>query len=147
DGLPGRLAEDVPQGDLDAAHRLDGGALPAEEDRALVHAVDEAVDLEGVLAHDALGQPAADLVRQGRLDDRLRHPRRGIDLAGAGEAGVGVDLDDEGFLAAVAALVDLGQAQVDRLDAGDFHLHGRFRSRCRLSSSMISSMPTWRWTR
>ena len=34
---------------------------------------------------------------------------------------------DEGLLAAVAALVDLGQAQVDRLNAGDFHGEGRFR--------------------
>src|SRR5205823_9723833 len=59
-----RLADDVPQGDLDAAHGLDGGALPAEEDRALDHAVDQAVDLERVLAEDALGQAAADLVRQ-----------------------------------------------------------------------------------
>ena len=70
---------------------------------------------------DALGQAAANLVRQRRLDDRLGHQRRRIDLADADDAGVGVDLDDERFLAAVAALVDVGQAQVDRLDAGDFH--------------------------
>ena len=44
-----------------------------------------------------------------------------IDLADADDAGVGVDLDDERLLAAVAALVDVGQAQVDGFDAGDFH--------------------------
>src|SRR5439155_9197518 len=45
----GRLADDVPQGDLDAAHRLDDRTLPAEEDRALVHPVDQAVDLKRIL--------------------------------------------------------------------------------------------------
>src|SRR5262249_35441733 len=74
----GRVATDVPQGDLDPAHGLDGGPLPAEENRALVHAVDEAVDLEGVLAEDALGQAATNLVRQGCLDDGLGHQRRGV---------------------------------------------------------------------
>src|SRR5207248_202740 len=116
-----RLAHDVPQGDLDAAHRLDDGALPAEKDGAFVHGVDEPIDLEGVLADDALGQAAADLVAQGRLDDGAGDVRGGIDLADADEARVGVDLDDEGLLAAVAALVDLGQAQVDGFDAGDLH--------------------------
>ena len=70
---------------------------------------------------DALGQASADLVRQGRLDDRLGDVRGGLDLADAREAGVGVDLDDERLLAAVAALVDVGGAEVDRLDAGDLH--------------------------
>ena len=46
---------------------------------------------------------------------------RRIDLADADDAGVGVDLDDQRLLAAVAALVDIGQTQVDRFDAGDFH--------------------------
>jgi len=36
------------------------------------------------------------------------------------QAGVGVDLDDQRLLAAVAALVDFGQAQVNRFDARDF---------------------------
>ncbi len=116
-----RLADDVPQGDLDAAHRLDDRPLPAEEDRALVHAVDEAVDLERVLADDALGQAAAYLVRQRRLDDRLGDERRRVGLADAGDAGVGMDLDDQRLLAAVAALVDIGQTQMDRLNTGDFH--------------------------
>src|SRR5581483_7049687 len=68
-----------------------------------------------------LRQAAGDLVRERRLDDRLGDRRGRIDLADADEARVGVDLDDERLLAAVAALVDLGQAQVDRLDARDLH--------------------------
>src|SRR5262249_37077046 len=105
-----RLAEDVPKGNLDAAHRLDGSTLAAEEDRTLVHTVNETVDLDGVLPQDTLSQPAADLVRQGRFDDRLGHQRRGIDLADPDDAGVGVDLDDQRLLTAVAALVDVGKA-------------------------------------
>ena len=37
-----------------------------------------------------------------------------------------MDLDDQGFLAAVAALIDIGQAQMNGFDAGDFHGQGRF---------------------
>jgi hypothetical protein len=83
--------------------------------------VDEPVDLERVFPLDAQRQPAADLVRQRRLDDGPGDVGGRIDLADADDAGVGVDLDDERLLAAVAALVDLGEAQVDRLDAGDLH--------------------------
>src|SRR5438445_6163626 len=57
------LADDVPQRDLNAAHRLDDRPLSAEEDRSLVHHMDEPIDLERVLADHALGQPAANLVR------------------------------------------------------------------------------------
>src|SRR5262249_28897087 len=124
----GRFADDVPQGDLDAAHRLDDRAVAAEEDRAFVHAVDEAVDLEGIVADDALGQAAADLVRDPGLDDSLGDQRRGIDLADADEAGVGVDTDDESLLAAVAALGDGGEAEVDGFDAGDFHVRAMLLS-------------------
>ena len=65
------LADDVPQRDLNAAHRLDDRPLPAEKDRSLVHAMDQPIDLERVLADHALGQPATNLVRQRRLDNRL----------------------------------------------------------------------------
>ena len=116
-----RLADDIPQGDLEPAHRLNDRPLPAIEDRAFVHAMDQAVDLERILPQNALGQTAANLVRQGRLDDRLGHEGRRIDLADADDAGVGVHLDDQRLLAAVAALVDDGEAKMDRFDAGDFH--------------------------
>jgi hypothetical protein len=45
----------------------------------------------------------------------------GVDLADAGDAGVGGDFDDEGVLAAVALFLDLGQAEVDGFYVGDFH--------------------------
>src|SRR5205807_2146354 len=44
-----RLAENVPKRNLDGAHRLDGRALPAVEDRAFIHAMNEPVDLKRVL--------------------------------------------------------------------------------------------------
>src|SRR5262249_9797055 len=47
---------------------------------------------------------------------------RGIHLADTDEIGVGVDLDDERLLAAVAAFVDFGETQVDGFDLGDFHV-------------------------
>src|SRR5262249_55295145 len=121
DRLAGGLADDVPEGDFDAAHGLDGRPLPTKENRALVHQMNEPIDLEGVLAQNALSQAAANLVRQGRLDDRLGHQGGRIDLTDAADAGIGVHLDDQRFLAAVAALVDLGQTQVNGFDVGDLH--------------------------
>ena len=85
---------------------------------AFVHAMNEPIDLERILAEDALGQAAADFVRQGASMMALATVRGRIDLADADDAGVGVDLDDQRFLAAVAALVDVGQAQVDWLRRG-----------------------------
>jgi len=74
--------------------------------------MNEAVDLESVLADHALGEAAANLVREGRLDDGLGDEGGRIDLAEPDEAVGGVDLDDERFLAAVAALIYVGEAQV-----------------------------------
>ena len=52
----------------------------------------------------------------------LRHRRRGVGLAVAAHALVGVDADDERVLRAVGAQLDLGQPQDDRLDVRDPHL-------------------------
>src|SRR5205085_9023801 len=41
----GRLAQDVPQGDRNAAHGLDDCALPAEINCSRIHSVNEPVDL------------------------------------------------------------------------------------------------------
>ena len=120
-GPAGCLAEDVPQGNVDGAHGLDGSPLPAVEDGAFVHAMDEPIDLERVLAHHALGQAAADLMRQRRVNDCLGDHRRRVRLADADDAGVGGDLDDQRFLAAVGAFIDIGKTQMNRFDLGDFH--------------------------
>ena len=120
-GPADRLADDVPQGDLDAAHRLSGRPLPAEKDGPFVHAMDEAVDLEGILAQDALGQPTANLVGQGCVNDGLGDGRRRVDLAEADDARIGVNLDDQRFLAAVTAFVDVRQPQMDGFHLGNFH--------------------------
>ena len=116
-----RLADDVPQGDLDAAHRLDDRSLPAEEDRAFVHAVDEAIDLEGILADDALGQAAANLVRQRRSmialatsDDESASPTP------TRPASVWTLTTSVSWLPSQRSLTT-GRRKVDGLDAGDFH--------------------------
>src|SRR5262249_53908820 len=57
-----RLPHDIPQRYFHSAHRLNGRSLPAVENRPLVHAMHEPVNLEGVLPNHALGQPAAYLV-------------------------------------------------------------------------------------
>ena len=47
--------------------------------------------------------------------------RRPIDFAYADDARIGVDLDDQRVLAAVATLIDDGETQMDGFDVGDFH--------------------------
>ena len=73
------------------------------------------------VADDALAQAACDGVGQGRLDDGLGHHGRRVDFADAGDAGIGVHLDDEGVLGAVAAFVDNRQLQPDGFDVSNFH--------------------------
>jgi len=92
DGALDRFANDVPQRDLDATHGLDDGPLSAVKDRAFVHAMDEPIDLERVLAEHALGEPARDFVGERRVDDRLGNRRRRIDFADAADANIGVEL-------------------------------------------------------
>ena len=106
----------------------------------------QAVDFERVLPQHALGQAAADLVRQRRLDDRPGDVRGRIDLADADQAGVGVDLHDQGFLAAIAALVDVGEAEVNGLDAGDFHggVAGKVRAQKKVPPLALSASPSHR---
>ena len=58
--------------------------------------------------HLLLLQPARDGVRDGRLDARLRHQRRGVDLPDSRQAGVGADADDQRVLCPIAALFDDG---------------------------------------
>ena len=70
-------------------------------DRALVHLPPQPADLERVLADEQGRQAGGDLVRGRRLDHRLGDVGRGIDLADADDAGIGVDADDQRVLAAV----------------------------------------------
>ncbi|MFO1047339.1 MAG: hypothetical protein U1E52_05500 [Geminicoccaceae bacterium] len=129
DRLAQRLADHVPERDLDAAHRVQHHAAPAVIDRALVHLAPQAADLEGLLADDQRRQARGDLVRGGRFDHRLGDVRRGIDLAYADDAGIGVDADDQRVLAAVGDVgIDrAGRPQQDGLNLGDQHLSPALR--------------------
>src|SRR5262249_53697647 len=49
----GDFADDVPEGDFNAAHGLDDSSLAPEVDCSLVHALDEPFDLERILAKHA----------------------------------------------------------------------------------------------
>src|SRR5262249_4466116 len=95
----GGFADDVPQGDLNAAHGLDDSSLTSEVDRPFIHAMNESLDFERILAQNAFRQPAGDLVRQGSFDYSLGDGRRRVHLADAHDAGVCVNLDSERFLA------------------------------------------------
>ena len=121
DRLAHGLAQDVPERDVDAREHVHAEAAPAVGLRALVEPVPEPVDVERVLADEQALHAARGDRQQRRLDDGLGGRRVGVHLADAGDALVGVDLDDQDALAAVADLPDLGQAEDDRLDIGDQH--------------------------
>ena len=60
-------------------------------------------------------------VGEGAFDGAFGGPRVGVDLADAGDAGVGGDADDEGVLPGVAELADRAHAEIDGFDLGDLH--------------------------
>ena len=124
DGLARRLAGDVPERDLDAADGMDRRPPPAVIERALVHLLPEPADLQRVLPDQQRGEPVAELVGGGRLDDRLGDGGRGIDLAQAGDAFVGMDAHQHAVLAAVGdgGIDGAARAQQYRLNSCDPHL-------------------------
>jgi hypothetical protein len=124
DGLVRGLAGDVPERHVDARHGVGAQARAAVEVRRLAHRGGADVDCERVVPHDRAAQAAADLVREGRVDDRLDRGRAGIDLAPARDAGVGVDPHEAGVLGAVAGGAHLRQPEDDRFDVRDLHEAG-----------------------
>ena len=67
-GRPERLALDVPEGQVDAAHRVDGDPPPAAVDVGPVHLVPEVLGPERVLADQDVRQPGRRRVRERPLD-------------------------------------------------------------------------------
>ena len=124
DGQPGRLPEDVPAGDVDAA--LDVG-VPFQGG---VHAVVELQQFPRVVPDQVWGefpQPCPHAVGVGRQVERSER----ANLAVAHKAGVGFDTDDGAVehrdrLTARPLVVSLPQRQLDAVgeDANDFHESG-----------------------
>ena len=56
-GKPEGFALDVPQGNVDPAHGVDGRTLTTIIDGAPVHLVPEPVDFERILANEDAAQP------------------------------------------------------------------------------------------
>ena len=97
------------------------GAAPAAIDVGAIHLVPELFGLERIFADHDLGQTGRRRVRERTFDGALHGHRIRIHFADAGDAGVGFDADDQRVLAAVALPLDLGLAQVDGFNFGDFH--------------------------
>src|SRR6185436_11964068 len=97
DRLAGRLAEDVPQRDLDARQHADQRRVRALRIAAAVDFAPQALDVERVRAGDI----AAEHVLGHRLDD-LRTEAVAVDLADATDAVVGRQLDENEVAAAEA---------------------------------------------
>ena len=78
--LPDRLveclAENIPDGDVDTAHRLDRGTVVAVEVAVQVHVVPNLLVVERIAPDHDVREPLARAVRDRRLDDGLNHPRR-----------------------------------------------------------------------
>ena len=90
-----------------------------------------ALDVERVLTDQHVPQAGGDVVRVRRVEDRFHDLRRGIDLADADDAFVGVDAHDEVVLAAVGdGAVDHGLPQDDGFDFGDLHAGAPLGRRC-----------------
>src|SRR5690606_36271771 len=111
----------VPESDLDTTHGLDCGPMPTEENRPLVHPMNQAFDFEGILTENALSETAADFVREGSLDDRTSYMGRGIHFADPNDSFVRVNLDHQRFLTAIATFVDIGKTKMDGFDFGVLH--------------------------
>ncbi len=116
------LALDVPQRDVDAADGVDRRAAPAEVVGRVVHAVPQPFDVAGVLAEQHRAQAPRLGVGDRRLDDGAHDRGLAVDLGDAGDAGVGMDAHDAVVpTAVVARAVPARHAQLDDLDARDFH--------------------------
>ena len=134
-GQPRRPAHDVPQGQVHTGDGLQSGASAAEVDGALDHLAPEHLHVEGVLPAQDGAQASRDGVAGRCVDDGLGHGRRGIDLAEADQALVGVHADDQGVLCPVGArVVHLRQPQGNSLNLGNLH-----RTSCLLSLLSMAS--------
>ena len=92
DRLAQHLAADVPQRDVDAADHVGRGAARAGVGERAERLVPEPLDLRRVLADQQLVELADDA-----RDSAVGDPGRRGDLAPAGDALVGADLDEEVF--------------------------------------------------
>ena len=122
DGLAERASHEVVERDVDRRDRVDRGGARAGVRGRLVEVVPDRLDVERVAAEQRLAHADQHRVRGRHVDEGLGDGRRGVGLAVAAHALVGVDADDERVLRAVGAQLDLGQAEVDRLDVRDAHL-------------------------
>ena len=122
DRLSGRFADNIPEGDVDAAHGVDNDAAPPIINRVFIHALPERCDFEGVLPDEQFAEAARDTVRGRRLDDGFDDIGRGRDFAEADNPGIGVDADDQRVLRAISGVdIDVGQTEDDGFNIGDFH--------------------------
>ncbi len=119
--LPERLALDVPERQVDAAHSVDRDASPAGVDVLAVHLVPEYSVSRGSSPISSSRNPVVIVCENGPSMHALHRQRRRIDLADAGDPGVGAHFHDQRVLAAVALLLHLGLAQIDGFDVDDFH--------------------------
>ena len=85
DRLAGRLAQDVPQRDVDAADRVGQGAAAPHPEGVLMQLLGDPLRLQRILARTE---------RLQHLQPGLHEPAVGEDAAIAGDARIGVDRDD-----------------------------------------------------
>ena len=148
DGLAERAADEVVERDVDRRDRVDRGGARAGVRGRLVEVVPDRLDVERIAAEQRLAHADEHRVRRGHVDEGLGDGRRGVGLAVAAHALVRVDADDERVLRAVGAQLDLGQAEVNRLDVGDAHLgadHAR-PAVARLQPARLTPPPPLRLT-
>ena len=87
--LPERLSLDIPQRDVDSAHRMQTDAAASAVDVLAVHLVPEVLRFEGVFADDQVAQPRRHVVRERPFDRALDRQRSGVNFADTGDPGVG----------------------------------------------------------
>ena len=122
-----RLAHDVPEGVVNAAHGVDDRGGAAVVIGIGVHFVPDFFHVEGILSDHQLPQPLTGGVRGGHVDDGLDHIGRGVHLGCAGDSGVRMDEDNHGVLCAVADERDAVRlAHDDHLYVCNFHVGSSF---------------------
>jgi hypothetical protein len=87
-----------------------------------VHLVPEVLGAKRVLTDHGLAESGGRSVGEWAFDDAFGGDRARVDFAVAGDTRVRRDFDDERILAAIALFLDLRQAEVDRLHAGDHEI-------------------------
>ena len=89
--------------------------------RLVVHFLPQTFDVERVLTHEDRREPVPPRGRPGSVEARFADVRLTGDFADAGDALVGVNFHDEDIERPVGESFDVGDAEVDRFDRGDFH--------------------------